>query len=430
MEFLKISPALQNSLNLFSGKFASRTTGKSTSNAPEKRQKPFVMPAHWSSLQPLQAEASAAPRPLVRRRDESSEQSDLRVSSSQDGTRTENEANFEDQPKPKIKAPAVEYQPPFLLPNYNENYTASTQTIRTAVSFKPTVKKNDNQISRGNLKFEANLLAKKALKANEVESRILSRPSDSQNNIDAVVLAEPSTPSAFQPPSTVNIPTPATGLLPPLETIRVYDDATTQGPPIYFEWKIPASGLEPPKFDEPIKSKVTDSRKPESSTPVVTPPPLDRDLLPPLESNNINPINVQKPATGLQPPYFTAVPFETNHSFPSLASISSAIQNSSGESDKAQTPRSVSSTAIGDLAKTELNYLELKKEFLIPEYTFPLENVDRPGYEHQNAVNSFQIKYPDVETNESRWYGENAECPECHPSFLKPGTCEPCIKLR
>lgn len=74
------------------------------------------------------------------------------------------------------------------------------------------------------------------------------------------------------------------------------------------------------------------------------------------------------------------------------------------------------------------NFLELKKSLSIPSFEFPLEAEGRDGLLNTNALNSYQLKIPSNIKTEQSWYGENKECPECHPAFLSPGTCEPCVK--
>ena len=76
----------------------------------------------------------------------------------------------------------------------------------------------------------------------------------------------------------------------------------------------------------------------------------------------------------------------------------------------------------------EHNFLELKKNLSIPSFDFPLETQGRNGFTNSEAFNSYQLKIPFDQQHDQSWYGENKECPECHPAFLQPGTCEPCVK--
>lgn len=50
-----------------------------------------------------------------------------------------------------------------------------------------------------------------------------------------------------------SIPEPIDGLQPPHYQFKTYDDSTTEGPPIYYQWKwaVPAFVLEPPKLNDP-----------------------------------------------------------------------------------------------------------------------------------------------------------------------------------
>lgn len=281
---------------------------------------------------------------------------------------------------------------------------------------------------------------------------------------------------------------PPTVLLPPFEsTVPAGSIPTTQGPRVYHEWKLPASDLEPP-IDE-NKSNGAITIQDDNQIPVLPPQTTQQSLgsdallVPPLfdtsSSNNVN-SNVKLPSLSLQPPaYSPQLSNQTdsdgiqsaasNHSFPSFSALHNVPSGSGFATDKTQTQRSISPSTSNSVAsataqstkrqnggggggaggetttRKDINYLDLKKQFLIPEYTFPLENIERPSYTESNAVNSFQIKIPDEivhsqelvsdgssknEVHRKPWYGENAKCPECHPTYLKPGSCEPCIKIR
>ncbi|KAG7299243.1 hypothetical protein JYU34_017801 [Plutella xylostella] len=63
--------------------------------------------------------------------------------------------------------------------------------------------------------------------------------------------------------------------------------------------------------------------------------------------------------------------------------------------------------------------------YFVPDYQFPLDK-PHPGYEDENAETSFQVKVG----RPGRSFGENPNCPHCHPAYLNPGTCEPCIVKR
>ncbi|KAG6440845.1 uncharacterized protein LOC115440960 isoform X2 [Manduca sexta] len=64
--------------------------------------------------------------------------------------------------------------------------------------------------------------------------------------------------------------------------------------------------------------------------------------------------------------------------------------------------------------------------YFVPDYVFPLDK-SHPGYEDDDAQTSFQVQ---VSRPGRSSYGENPECPQCHPAYLKAGTCEPCIVKR
>lgn len=63
--------------------------------------------------------------------------------------------------------------------------------------------------------------------------------------------------------------------------------------------------------------------------------------------------------------------------------------------------------------------------YFVPDYVFPLDKA-HPGYENDEAETSFQVKIPRA----GRSFGENPDCPQCHPAYLNPGSCEPCVVKR
>lgn len=406
---------------------------------------------------------------------------DLGVSSSQDSLRSQSESNFEnsvkiEQPEP----PSRQYTPPYVNPRYDLNYSKSdistkssytspsstsavqfvtsttapattsnkisvdaksTQGVIVPTSKKSSVKDYEftKQNNRGSTKFHN----KDRTKLSSGESRILTRPSSA--NADRF----PEDSTAFPPNNNIQPPTqnfvpivglshgiqkPVDELIPPFESFQYYDDATTQGPPIYFEWKIPSSGLEPPKYE---------SRSNDYSDNEISTTESFSDISVPTESLQLPVVNngsviFRTPSNGLEPPAEQDVFSRFAHN-PFLTSALASLTSTEKLKNKSPTPRSISSSeeklqnTVEETTPRESkdnNYLDLKKLLLIPDYTFPLEVDGRPGYQETNSVNSFQIKIPDRTGDGKPWYGENAECPECHPSFLKPGTCEPCIKIR
>lgn len=482
---------------------------KAASTPIENRHdKPFVAPHHWSTARPqIQTTALPIQTTTPRANFQSfnhfqtsqptfSGGSDLKTSSSQDSRRTQNENVFETNEKPASqkttpKPLIIEFQPPFLHPIFNFNDTGASTATTTAKPFpqlsrplptasipnfiQTTVNTNFIQTTTNSIPETRPLISS--------EDRFRSRPntvasSGVSNFGDRLKTSSPATPTtttAVQNPTLPpvlaeigKVKEPPTVLLPPYESPNLFGAASTQGPPVYHEWKLPASNLEPP-FDENKSNGAITISSDENQIPVIPPsttvsavgPPfLQNDLVPPLfESFN----NVKLPSLSLQPPAYSPLPVfndtivpaaTTNHSFPSFNALNA---NSFAQStDKSQTQRSVSAspTAINSIStkrnsetttQKEFNYFELKKKYSVPEFTFPLENIERPSYTETNAVNSFQIKIPDDvsasqeqlvsegssnEVQRKPWYGENAKCPECHPSFLKPGTCEPCIKIR
>lgn len=97
---------------------------------------------------------------------------------------------------------------------------------------------------------------------------------------------------------------PQINLLPPFDKVHIYDDATTQGPPIYSQWKIPSSGLLPPlvhtKRNNPAArndlignaASVQSHRKSENHKTV--------------PANSVPISALKRPANGLQPPRYEA----------------------------------------------------------------------------------------------------------------------------
>lgn len=411
------------------------------------------------------------------RNDQSKILLDLGVSSSQDSRRSQPESSFDNSVKiEQPQRPSLHYTPPYVNPRYDLNYTnpditteisytspstspsvqfisstgapittsakisvaaKSTQGVIIPTSKKSAIKDYEysKQNNRGATKFNHNV--KDKTKSASEESRILTRPSSV--NTDSF----PEDSTAFPPNNNINPPAqsfvpieglshgiqkPATDLIPPYESFHYYDDATTQGPPIYFEWKIPASGLEPPKYE---------SRSNEYSDNEISTTEGSSSISVPTESLQLPILNngsviFRTPSNGLEPPVEQDVFSRFAHN-PFLTSALASLSSTEKVKNKSPTPRSISPSEEKIQNTIEQpkdnNYLDLKKLLLIPDYTFPLEVDGRPGYQQANSVNSFQIKIPD-RTGEKPWYGENADCPECHPSFLKPGTCEPCIKIR
>lgn len=85
-------------------------------------------------------------------------------------------------------------------------------------------------------------------------------------------------------------------------------------------------------------------------------------------------------------------------------------------------PRTTPKTIKVTQPNTEYN----TSSYFVPDYIFPLDK-EHPGYENDNAQTSFQVK---VSRPGRASFGENPACPQCHPAYLEPGSCEPCIVKR
>lgn len=169
--------------------------------------------------------------------------------------------------------------------------------------------------------------------------------------------------------TTDGFPTPFKDLLPPkLDYLDIA--STTMGPPIYYEWKWAA-----PAFD----------------------------LEPPSPSNDNGDTTNTKDSTKDGRPAF-ALPRSTTQK-PEASLLVTTPSKKAGDSTLAP--------------------------YFIPDYVFPLDK-EHPGYEEDDAMTSFQVRIPHSADKKSDhpYYGENAQCPECHPSFVVPGTCKPCVMIR
>ncbi|XP_058119614.1 uncharacterized protein LOC131284796 [Anopheles ziemanni] len=250
--------------------------------------------------------------------------------------------------------------------------------------------------------------------------------------IDKLGVADPLPIASLQPaqdkvPRPFSVPKPANDLEPPHREYVFYDDATTQGPPIYYQWKwsVPSFGLEPPGLEAPA-------------------PPGE-------PTRNETPLSFS--STNLDR---TAAPSErkvVKEGEELFAQLNPAAHEQEGHDggqrgrQHNQTARSISSETgnLGEnrveveskqvVALPQHNYLQLRQQFAIPDFTFPLDGAVKEGqYGDAEARDSFQVRIPsDVaarDRTERAWYGENARCPECHPGFLRPGSCEPCVKIR
>lgn len=186
----------------------------------------------------------------------------------------------------------------------------------------------------------------------------------------------PSTNQITPPPTTVQnkkktLSPPANDLLPPYETIKIYDDATTKGPPIYYEWRVPDEGLLPPKFDNE-----TDTNS------------LKRSIT---EEGNYD------------------------NDFQS----SETRRYSGGNSIRIQYKDLQKLFSIPDV---QLELESSGREGYDNEEAVNSFQVKIPYRKDASKTATGADRY---------YYLEHAHCnPECHPYFFKPGRCEPCIKLK
>lgn len=257
-------------------------------------------------------------------------------------------------------------------------------------------------------------------------------------NFDYIQQAQPE-PFKAKQISNELAPAPAQDLLPPFQEFIVHDVATTQGPPIYYEWKIPSDGLEPPKFDSPSPSSSGIESENQTKDDIISSgsstvtenyttnlPFANNPFLAPI----LNRHHDQQKSTRsfIRSPTVRSIPKTTTTLQPPHFSTQYNTADDDNDTENTATKRNENLNN----AHKEVDIQQLQKDYLIPDFLFPLENDARTGYEQSDIVNSFQLKIPDHhDDNEKKsWYGENSECPECHPSFVKPGTCEPCIRRR
>lgn len=334
-----------------------------------------------------------------------------------------------------IKTPSKIYEPPFVYPIYNQDEVQpATETLRTS-SAAPF------STASSTVRFTgvAAPAAGQAVGAPTTTPRPASRPTTFAGlpfSFTTQATAVSSTPS-YRPAAAASFnrvenrtPTPAQSfrlatptsttaapklqpkselpfndLLPPFVDFVPHDIATTQGPPIYYEWKVPANGLEPPKLDPPIG---VDGREYPETTGDYK------------QDSKLNDI-ASHGATSKRLPISRSI--KTNE-------LPAATEKAQRRSDLVTASSTSTSTDI----------TQLRKQLLIPEYAFPLETIGRTGYAPGGDLyNSFQLKIPErrsstnsgnsaTATSKGRWFGENPKCPECHPSFVLPGTCEPCLR--
>lgn len=342
-----------------------------------------------------------------------------------------------------VKAPSKIYEPPFVYPIYNQDEVQPPkETLRTSSAAPFSTSSSQIRYTTGAtvVSTTARPISRPTTFAGQPFSfsTLSSTMSPTANSYRPAVI-ENRTPTPAQsfrlatPTSTVaprvvpqKAELPFNDLLPPYVEFVPHDIATTQGPPIYYEWKVPANGLEPPKLDPPIG---VDGREYPETTGDYSNKGGKQDFF----NSKLNDIASQSLVT---------------KRLPSSRSIKANELPGAG-TEKAQR-RSDVVTSTGS-SSTSTDITQLRKQLLIPEYAFPLEQIGRTGYAPGSSAagdlyNSFQLKIPERRSSSSsssilssstsnigvsangRWFGENPKCPECHPSFVLPGTCEPCLR--
>ncbi|XP_034485128.1 mucin-2 [Drosophila innubila] len=355
-----------------------------------------------------------------------------------------------------VKAPSKIYEPPFVYPIYNQDEVQpATETLRTSSAAPFSTSSSQIRYTSGATAASttARPVSRPTTFAGQPFSFSFSTQSTTMSptsNSYRPAVTENRTPTPAQsfrlatPTSTVaprvvaqKAELPFNDLLPPFVEFVPHDIATTQGPPIYYEWKVPANGLEPPKLDPPIG---VDGREyPETTGDYGN--KGNKGGKQEIFNSKLNDIASQSLVT---------------KRLPSSRSIK-ANELPVAATEKAQRRSDVvtSSSSSSSSSSTSTDITQLRKQLLIPEYAFPLEQIGRTGYAPGSSAagdlyNSFQLKIPERRSSSStssssssstsssssnmrisangRWFGENPKCPECHPSFVLPGTCEPCLR--
>lgn len=458
----KNDPPYQNTLSQSDSKKQTDRKSYQSNDVPHKYNTHYSVPGHWRiSNQPNSVTTEvpfASPTPLVprhtqdesqrvksprRRHDEfvdnrndflqtDSGAIDLGVSSSQDSRRSQSESHFENSltysnAKQQYSTSTTTTTPIPFAASSTMAPTRSTvvQSVLSTI-LQPPKTDGPRLSTTTELNFKPSTFpADLSISPSITPLSFVRRPTGGPKLNVEIIHQSVGESSTVKP---AHIKRPIADLLPPYETLRLYDDSTTQGPSIYYEWKMPSSAGS--ELQDLLDSQ--SGRRNESV-------PVPVNFLQPPKFTNETHRKPSLPVSELQPPFEHAF---HNPSINSTTLITSPSIKSHQTLNKFPTPRSIDGSESAQrkfLARkksskaVDNNYLDLKKLLLIPDYTFPLEVDDgrRPSYQENDAVNSFQIKIPvGQKTRGKAWYGENADCPECHPSFLKPGSCEPCIKFR
>ncbi|XP_043065068.1 uncharacterized protein LOC108102239 isoform X2 [Drosophila ficusphila] len=326
-----------------------------------------------------------------------------------------------------VKPPSKIYEPPFVYPIYNleEPQTqnagvSSTLRTSTAAPFSPVRSEPSTTTTPRPLSRPTTVAGVPFSFATQPTTvTTVGVPPRSDNRTPAPAqsfrLATPTSTTAPPPPAAQM---PFNDLLPPFVDFVPHDIATTQGPPIYYEWKVPSNGLEPPKLDPPIGVDGREYPETTGDYGVTGKQDVFNTRLNDIGSHQKKPVQQSS----------------TSHRLAISRSIK-AKEEEQLEKDQAQRRSDVVPASSTDIS-------HLRKQLLIPEYAFPLETIGRTGYgpgggagvaggagvsgaSSGDLYNSFQLKIPE---QRAKWFGENPKCPECHPSFVLPGTCEPCLR--
>ncbi|KAL7726952.1 hypothetical protein ACLKA6_002718 [Drosophila palustris] len=338
-----------------------------------------------------------------------------------------------------VKTPSKIYEPPFVYPIYNlDEVQPATETLRTSSAAPFSTASSQVRYTTG--ATAASTTARPVSRPTTFAGQPFSFSTHSttmspSSNSYRPAVTENRTPTPAQsfrlatPTSSTVAPRvvgqraelPFNDLLPPFVEFVPHDIATTQGPPIYYEWKVPANGLEPPKLDPPIG---VDGRE----YPETTGDYGNKGGKQEIFSSKLNDISSQSAVT---------------KRLPSSRSIK-ANELPVAATEKAQRRSDVVTSSSSSSSSVSTDITQLRKQLLIPEFAFPLEQIGRTGYVPGSSAagdlyNSFQLKIPERRSSSKsssnigvsangKWFGENPKCPECHPSFVLPGTCEPCLR--
>ena len=172
------------------------------------------------------------------------------------------------------------------------------------------------------------------------------------------------------------------------------------------------------------KPKAADEEVEQTKTKNNGVPEPEKVLLPPKVDNAVIPSTTVGPPIYYEwkwavPAFDLIPPKESNKTNSTNVLQTRSIQ---GKSPFSSVTRPEPKTTTPEPSNTEYNI----SSYFVPDYVFPLDKA-HPGYESDNAETSFQVR---VARPGRQSFGENPKCPQCHPAYLKEGTCEPCIVKR